>query len=168
MSPPSVDEFAHFVRARSGRLRLIARTLCPDQGRADDFVQEALERTWLNWRKLDNPDPMAWTRTVLVNLTIDRHRRRSFAESPLHDDEAAAGRATTSSHDDHVNDQLWVRELLTELARDAGAADPSSLAQQLALVYDGAAVGARMDRNPEVAEVSRTVASTLIGAALGA
>ena len=29
-------------------------------------------------------------------------------------------------------------------------------------------VGARMDRNPEVAEVSRTVASTLIGAALGA
>jgi AcrR family transcriptional regulator len=79
--------------------------------------------------------------------------------------EAPRGSAIEAASDEYRG---WVRELLTELARDAGAADPSSLAQQLALVYDGAAVGARMDRNPEVAEVSRTVASTLIDAALGA
>jgi hypothetical protein len=32
----------------------------------------------------------------------------------------------------------WVRGLFTELAEQAGAADPASLARQLHLLYDGA------------------------------
>jgi AcrR family transcriptional regulator len=60
----------------------------------------------------------------------------------------------------------WLRGLFTELARDAGAADPQALARQLALIYDGAAVGARMDRDPDIAQVSRASAAALIDAAI--
>ena len=76
------EEFEFFVRARSPRLRLIARSICRDEHLADDLVQEALERTYLSWHKLDD-DPMAWARRVLVNLNIDRFRRRRVNEVGL-------------------------------------------------------------------------------------
>ena len=61
--------------------------------------------------------------------------------------------------------RAWVRSLLVELARDAGARDPEALGAQLVLLYDGSAVGARMDRNPAAAATARTVAATLLDAA---
>ena len=59
-----------------------------------------------------------------------------------------------------------LRALLTELAEAAGAPDPAGLAGQLVLLYDGASVGARMDRDPGSAAAARTVAVALIAAAL--
>ncbi|MCW2876692.1 MAG: hypothetical protein JWQ95_792 [Sphaerisporangium sp.] len=62
----------------------------------------------------------------------------------------------------------WVRGLLTELAEQAGAADPASLARQLHLLYDGAGLSARMDHDPGAAVAARAAATALIDAALGA
>jgi AcrR family transcriptional regulator len=62
--------------------------------------------------------------------------------------------------------RAWIRSLLTDLAAEAGAADPRLLGTQLAMLYDGAVVTARMDRNPAAAETARSVATTLIDAAL--
>jgi len=67
---------------------------------------------------------------------------------------------------DHYRE--WVRELFEGLATDAGAADPVALARQLVLLYDGAGISARMDRDPATAEVSRAIAAALVDAALGA
>jgi AcrR family transcriptional regulator len=61
--------------------------------------------------------------------------------------------------------RTWIRTLFTELAEQAGAADPAALAQQLHLIYDGAALSARMDRTPTVAMASRAAAATLLDAA---
>ncbi|MGD0684210.1 MAG: TetR/AcrR family transcriptional regulator [Streptosporangiaceae bacterium] len=61
----------------------------------------------------------------------------------------------------------WVRSLFAELGRDAGAADPEGLARQLALLYDGATVSARMDRDPAAAAAARAVAAILVDAATG-
>jgi AcrR family transcriptional regulator len=61
--------------------------------------------------------------------------------------------------------RAWTRALLADLARDAGVADPETLAEQLTILYDGANVGARMDRSPAAAVVARTVATTLLDAA---
>lgn len=58
--------------------------------------------------------------------------------------------------------RAWTRGLFAELARDAGAADPEGLAAQLVLLYDGSAVGARMDRNPTAAATARAIAATLL------
>jgi AcrR family transcriptional regulator len=60
----------------------------------------------------------------------------------------------------------WIRSLFTDLSRDAGAADPDALGRQLAMVYDGAVVGARMDRNPLAGETAKAIATTLVDAAL--
>jgi AcrR family transcriptional regulator len=43
--------------------------------------------------------------------------------------------------------RAWVRSLFTELAEAAGASDARELGRQLALLYDGAAVAARMDKD---------------------
>jgi AcrR family transcriptional regulator len=60
----------------------------------------------------------------------------------------------------------WLRELLTRLAREAGAPEPELLAQQLHLVYDGVGLSARTDADPSAADAARAVAETLVSAAL--
>jgi AcrR family transcriptional regulator len=60
----------------------------------------------------------------------------------------------------------WVRGLLTDLARDAGVPDPERLGRQLHLLYDGASLSARMDRDPSAATAARAAAETLLDNAL--
>ncbi len=63
--------------------------------------------------------------------------------------------------------RAWLRELITSLAREAGARRPQALAQQLVLLYDGAATSAQMDRNADAALAARALAAQLIDAACG-
>jgi AcrR family transcriptional regulator len=61
--------------------------------------------------------------------------------------------------------RAWTRDLLAQLARDAGAKDPGALAAQLVILYDGSNVGARMDGSPASAGIAQTIATTLLDAA---
>jgi AcrR family transcriptional regulator len=76
------------------------------------------------------------------------------AESP--------GEAVSGAADDY---RAWMRDLLTGLAREAGAADPEQLARQLHMIYDGASVSARMDRDPSASAAARAAAEALLDAA---
>ncbi|HEY4393528.1 MAG TPA: TetR/AcrR family transcriptional regulator [Polyangia bacterium] len=58
----------------------------------------------------------------------------------------------------------WTAALFTELARDAGVAQPARLGRQLVLLYDGAMVGASMDRSPDAPAVAREMAEVLLDA----
>ena len=78
------------------------------------------------------------------------------AESP--------GEAVSSASDNYRG---WVRGLLTSLAREAGAPEPEKLARQLHMVYDGASLSARMDRDPSSSVAARAAAETLLDAACG-
>ena len=60
----------------------------------------------------------------------------------------------------------WVRGLLTDLARAAGAPAPELLGRQLHLIYDGASLAARMDHDPAVSMAARAAAEVLLDAAL--
>jgi AcrR family transcriptional regulator len=60
-----------------------------------------------------------------------------------------------------------VRSLFTGLAQEAGAVEPEQLGRQLALLYDGATIGARMDRTSTAGTTARTIAVALIDAATG-
>ncbi|MCU7729764.1 TetR/AcrR family transcriptional regulator [Actinoplanes sp. KI2] len=64
--------------------------------------------------------------------------------------------------------RAWTRGLLTELARDAGVSDAPGLADQLMILYDGASVGARMDKRADAARLARVVAVQLLDGALAA
>lgn len=76
-------EFSAFVLERSGRL-LIAHTICGDRQLAEDLVQQALEKAYLNWSRIHiDSDPFWYVRRILVNENIARTRRRRFQEVNL-------------------------------------------------------------------------------------
>ena len=62
--------------------------------------------------------------------------------------------------------RAWVRALFTELAEQAGIPDPAALARRLHLLFDGAAVSSKMDRDPTAALAARATAEALIDQAL--
>lgn len=62
----------------------------------------------------------------------------------------------------------WTRELFTDLARQAGAADPAQAAQQLVLLYDGASVAVQMDGDRHAALNAKAVAAHMLDAAIAA
>jgi AcrR family transcriptional regulator len=78
------------------------------------------------------------------------------AESP--------GEAVSRVSDDYRG---WVRGLFTTLAREARVPEPEKLARQLHLIYDGASLSARMDRDPSASTAARAAAEALLDAACG-
>ena len=72
------------------------------------------------------------------------------------------GRVVADAH------REWVRDLLADLARDAGVADPDGLAGRLVLLYDAAMIGAQFDPGGAAPEYAREAARTLVDAAIGA
>jgi AcrR family transcriptional regulator len=79
------------------------------------------------------------------------------AESP--------GEAVSRATDDYRG---WVRGLLTSLAREAGVPNPETLGRQLHMIYDGASLSARSDRDPSASVAARAAAAALLDAALAA
>jgi AcrR family transcriptional regulator len=60
----------------------------------------------------------------------------------------------------------WLRTLFTDLAKGAKARNPARLGRQLALLYDGAAVAARLDEDRSgAAEAALSAATALVDAA---
>jgi hypothetical protein len=57
-----------------------------------------------------------------------------------------------------------IRELFTDLAAAAGAADPPLLGSQLQLLYDGGSAAANLDQDPSIAGPVRAAAASLIAA----
>jgi AcrR family transcriptional regulator len=76
--------------------------------------------------------------------------------------ESSSGSATEQATREY---RAWVVELFSDQARAAGAADPGALAAQLVLLYDGAAVGVRMDGPSTVPAAARQAAELLVDAA---
>jgi RNA polymerase sigma-70 factor (sigma-E family) len=70
------DGFDEFATAAWPRLRRSAYLLTGDHHLAEDLTQTALVRTYAHWRRVRRNDALAYARRVLVNLNIDRIRRR--------------------------------------------------------------------------------------------
>jgi AcrR family transcriptional regulator len=61
----------------------------------------------------------------------------------------------------------WIRAMFTDLAEQAGAADPVILGRQLHLIYDGAGLAGRMDHHdPAIAPSAREAVAAVLDAAL--
>jgi hypothetical protein len=60
-----------------------------------------------------------------------------------------------------------LRLLLEELAQEVGAPDPSELASQLQMLFQGAVVGALIDGQPEVARTAGHLAAVALAASTG-
>ena len=109
-------EFERFVTAAWPRLRWSAYLLCGDHHLAEDLTQTALARTYASWRRIQREDPTAYARKVLVNLNIDRIRRRRFLEvAEEHAPERAAG--SGSEHVDQREELVTMLQALSERER---------------------------------------------------
>lgn len=96
------------------RLRRYARALTGDPARADDLVQDTLERAlakWLLWR----PGNLgAWLRTLMHNLFVNHLRSHPAGEVPLEDSDGVTLDAPTRPRQ---QDMLEVRDLDRALQR---------------------------------------------------
>ena len=70
------EAFEQFAASSWSRLRWSAYLLCGDHHLAEDLAQTALARTYSAWGRVRRDDALAYTRRTLVNLNIDRLRRR--------------------------------------------------------------------------------------------
>jgi AcrR family transcriptional regulator len=141
-------------------------------GSKDELVRAYLERHF-------------HTRQAQVSEMLSRHDTAKERLLGLFDElEAAAGRpefrgcrfinATAEAGPEEasltVTDEyrVWIRSLFSDLAAEAGARDPEQLGRQLATLYDGVAVAARLDSDPKLAaQAARAAAATLVDAAGG-
>jgi RNA polymerase sigma-70 factor (sigma-E family) len=73
------EEFTEYVSARMPALRRLALLLCHDWHGADDLVQGAITKLYLNWGKARASDSVdAYARTILVREFL-RERRLGWA-----------------------------------------------------------------------------------------
>jgi AcrR family transcriptional regulator len=80
---------------------------------------------------------------------------------------SANAQAPAGSVDEETSDyRAWIHQLFFDLAQQAGAKDPKSLAKQLVVLYDGAGISAWMDHDPSAETAARTVATALVDAAI--
>lgn len=95
------DEFAH---AAWPRLHRSAYLLTGDRQLAEDLAQTALERTYAKWRTVRRDDALAYARRIVVNLNVDRLRRRRLTEvggdALAHAGDVAAARVDHVAYDD--------------------------------------------------------------------
>lgn len=106
-------EFAEFVRVRSPRLLLVARSICGNADLAEDLTQAALEKAYLKWARVRKADePFSYVRRILVNLNTDRLRRKPWREQPTEfvDQPPAVG-----DRAGEISDRETVRRVLAQL-----------------------------------------------------
>ncbi|MFI9275770.1 SigE family RNA polymerase sigma factor [Kitasatospora sp. NPDC052896] len=73
-------DFGEFVRQRSAALFRTAYLLTGSRERAEDLVQEGLEKAYRHWRRICATDsPEAYVRRIVVNLANDSWRSRRRA-----------------------------------------------------------------------------------------
>lgn len=109
-----MSDFAREVESHVPRLRRYARALTGDPTRADDLVQDTLERAWNKfhlWRR--GSDLRAWLFTIMHNLFVNQLRQGAFNHSsvPLDDDAHQVPVRATQE------DPLELRDLQTALGR---------------------------------------------------
>ena len=87
------DTGTEFVSRVDGQLcgaYRLAGYLLGNSAEAEDAVQEAIEKAWLNWPKLRDPDRFdAWFDRIVANVCKDRLRRRRRHDPQEIDDEVA-------------------------------------------------------------------------------
>jgi RNA polymerase sigma-70 factor (sigma-E family) len=88
MREGSEREYIEYVTARLPSLRRLAYSLCGDEYQADDLVQEAVTKLYLNWRKAAAATSLdAYLRVILVRVFLDSQRKgwwrvRLFGATP--------------------------------------------------------------------------------------
>ena len=78
--------FADYFAARSGAMRGTAYLLCGDWHRAEDLVQAAFTKLYVNWNRVGRHEALdPYVRKVLIRTFIDDGRRAWWRRERLQD-----------------------------------------------------------------------------------
>jgi hypothetical protein len=143
------DQFREFVRERTSELFPVAYALAGRQDAAEKLLQSALERTWLRWRRLD--DPYEFTVRAMRRAALPWWRRwRPGAAAPV-PPAATGGRAVD------LADLALAGALRHRLAR------VGSMVAAAAVIVAGVAVAPGLldrEQTPEVHLTGRSVVAS--------
>jgi RNA polymerase sigma-70 factor (sigma-E family) len=96
-------EFTEFVASRMPTLRRVAYLLCQDWHRADDLVQLAITKLYVNWRRASVMEHTeAYVRTILVREYLSE-RRTGWARRVSLDAELPERLSTQPDHDGELD-----------------------------------------------------------------
>lgn len=101
-------DFDEYVVTRTGALLRLAYLLTGDGHRAEDLVQDTLERLYRRWPRMTHViDPHAYARKILLNQHLTWRRRRASSEIVVADIPERAGYDETDAVG--VRHLLWQR-----------------------------------------------------------
>ncbi|NYI78687.1 SigE family RNA polymerase sigma factor [Nocardioides panzhihuensis] len=101
-------DFDEYVVTRSGALLRLAYLLTGDGHRAEDLVQDTLERLCRRWSRMTYvADPHAYARKILLNQHLSWRRKRASSELVVADLPERAGEDETEAVG--VRHLLWQR-----------------------------------------------------------
>lgn len=84
MSDAANGDFREFAAARLTPLYRFAILLTGHHQSAEDMVQETLARIYVVWGSRDLSDPIAYSRSTLMNVFLTSRRRRQGSREHLH------------------------------------------------------------------------------------
>ena len=92
--------FADYFAARSGAMRGTAYLLCGDWHRAEDLVQAAFTKLYVNWHRVGRHEALdPYVRKVLIRTFIDDGRRAWWRRERLQDTPVEVPVAEASADD---------------------------------------------------------------------
>ncbi|MDQ4111791.1 MAG: SigE family RNA polymerase sigma factor [Actinomycetota bacterium] len=101
-------DFDEYVVTRSGALLRLAYLLTGDGHRAEDLVQDTLERLCRRWSRMTHVvDPHAYARKILLNQHLSWRRKRASSELVVADLPERSGEDETEAVG--VRHLLWQR-----------------------------------------------------------
>jgi RNA polymerase sigma-70 factor (ECF subfamily) len=110
-----MDDFGRLIEQEVPRLRRYAHALVRDPERADDLVQDCLERAWRKshlWVRRTNL--RGWLMTILHNLYANAARKHSNSPTLVSLDDTTQAPGTPATQAEELN-ALAVREALQTL-----------------------------------------------------
>lgn len=133
----------------------------------DDLVANYVERRSTDWRthlseRLEESGLEPRDQVLLVfDLLGEWFRADDFNGCPFINAEAESTRESPA-HLVNVAHRTWIRGLFEDLARGAGVDDPRATSIRLAMLYDGAMVGANTEPSIPWAAEARGAAAALL------
>jgi AcrR family transcriptional regulator len=126
----------------------------------EERVRELKERTERRISGID--DPRERILAVFDGLA-DRVAQGAYYGCPFMRACAEGPPGPSAARDVASAYRTWRHELFAHLAKEAGSRNPDTVARQLSMIYDGAAVGVAMDDDPDAAVAARSAAERLLG-----
>jgi len=99
-----IEEFDQLITAQIPHLRRYAFALMGDRDRADDLVQDCLERAWSRAHLWRQGNIRGWLFTIMHNVSVNA-RRRDYRAPPLTSLDKPGGLepSTRATQEDHLS-----------------------------------------------------------------